>query len=70
MFVLGVVIGGLSIPAVISAFSQGNPPRMAMILAMAGGGLVVAAMAQNPNGYSFETVPRVFGEVIREVVGG
>ncbi len=70
MFVLGVVIGGLSIPAVISAFSQGNPPRLAMILVMVGGGLVVAAMAQNPNGYSFENAPRVFRDVIVDVLGG
>lgn len=63
-FVIGIIVGGFSIPAILSAYSEGRPPRAAAILIMIGGGLVGLAMYQRPNTYTFETVPDVFVRVV------
>ena len=61
--VLGVIIGALAIPSVISAFSAGNPPRFAALTIVTGGALIALAVSIKPGGYDFNDIPQVFGSV-------
>lgn len=67
-FVIGVLVAGFSIPAVISAFSEGRPPRAAAIMIMIGGGLLGLALYGNPGGYSIAETPEVFNRVIARYI--
>ncbi len=63
-FVMGLIIAGLSAPSIVSAFTEGRGPRMAVVLLVIGGGMVAYAMTARPNAYSFETIPDAFVRVI------
>ena len=67
-FVLGIIIGAFAIPAILSAFSEGRPPRAAAILIMIGGGLVALAVYSNPQSYTIEGVPEVFVRVVGKYI--
>ncbi|MEP5153697.1 hypothetical protein [Planktotalea sp.] len=67
--VLGLVIAGFSIPAIVSAFSDGRTPRAAALTIMIGGGLVAWALTGKPGGYTLEQIPEVFVKVTRDVIG-
>ncbi|MEL7343814.1 MAG: hypothetical protein AAFN59_03020 [Pseudomonadota bacterium] len=69
ILVIGIIIGALSIPSVISAFSGGRPPTMAGILLFLGSILVVVAFNQVPGGYSFGEIPGIFVTVFRDAIG-
>ncbi len=64
IMVLGIVIFAAAIPATISAFSYGNPPRLAMIAVVLGGGMIVGANMSVPGGYRVEEIPQLFVRVI------
>lgn len=64
IFVLGLGLGVLSIPAIVSAVSNGRRPRIATITMMIAGVMVVYAMSQTPGGYTIEEIPRIFARVI------
>lgn len=68
MMVVGVVLGILAIPALISAFSQSRPPRAAAILVMVASGLIVAAVWQKPSGYAIADLPATFERVINRLL--
>ncbi len=63
-FVVGLIIGALAIPSVISAFSESRTPRAAAIMFMISGGLIAIAVSQQPGGYSFSEIPDVFSRVV------
>ncbi len=58
--VIGLVVGGFSVPAVVSAFSDGRAPRAAAVALMVGGGLVIWAFSQKSGGYALEDIPKAF----------
>jgi len=62
--VLGLVIGALSFPAVISAFSESRAPRVASIMVVIAGALIVLAVFNKPSGYKLSDVPDVFVHVV------
>jgi len=62
--VLGIIIGGFSIPSIISAMSDGRAPRVSMITILLAGGLILFALMSKPSGYSFNQIPDVFFGVI------
>lgn len=64
IMVLGVCIFALAFPAMVGAFSRGDPPRAAMLAIFAGGVMMVFANAQRPGGYSVAEMPEVFVRVI------
>ncbi|MGR3289637.1 MAG: hypothetical protein ACU0C9_00360 [Paracoccaceae bacterium] len=64
ILVLGVIIGAMAFPSLLSAFSASRPPRAALLLLVVGGALVSWAVYQQPNTYSVEDVPKLFLEVI------
>jgi hypothetical protein len=67
--VLGIVISGFSIPAIVSAFSDSRAPRAASLMVLLGGGLVAWAVIEKPGGYTMDQIPDVFMTVVRDLVG-
>ncbi len=65
LFVIGLGLGVLSIPAVVSAISKGERPRIATITLMIAGVMVVWAMSNKPGGYAIEAIPAVVAKVLR-----
>ncbi len=64
MFVIGLVITVFSVPSIIGALSDGRAPRVASLMVLIGGGLLVVAIGQNPDGYSLGEIPDVFMRVV------
>ncbi|MDR7126195.1 hypothetical protein [Pseudotabrizicola sp. 4114] len=68
MFVTGVVLLALSIPAIFSALSDSRPPRAAAIILLIGGTLVVIALSHKPGGIALAEIPDIFFRVIGRLV--
>jgi hypothetical protein len=66
---IGTIIAGFSIPAMMSSFSDGRVPRAAALTIMIGGGLVAWSVANKPGGYTLEEIPEVFVKVTRDLIG-
>lgn len=66
--VLGVCLGGLAIPSMLNAYSEGRPPRFAALLAVAAGTLIVLAVINNPVGYDLEDIPKAFTRVVARII--
>ncbi|MGH1577331.1 hypothetical protein [Planktotalea sp.] len=67
--VIGLVIAGFSIPAIVSAFSDSRTPRAAALMIMIGGGMVAWAVTSKPGGYTLDQIPEVFVKVTRDLIG-
>lgn len=63
MFVGGIIAVVISIFPLLNAFSHGDRPHVWAVLAIAGLGLVLVVFANQPDAYSLETAPEVFGRV-------
>ena len=63
MLVTGIILAVMSIPAMLNAFADGRAPRLALIVVLIAGTLVVIAMTQHGGGYTFAGLPDVFGRV-------
>ncbi|WP_298258804.1 hypothetical protein [uncultured Litoreibacter sp.] len=68
ILVLGIVVGVLTIPAILSAFLDGSAPRVASFAAVASGGMIVYALYSSPGGYAFADLPDVFTRVVAHFV--
>ena len=68
IFVVGFIIVVLSIPAIVSAFSDSRTPRVPAIVVLIGGLMIGYAINERPGAYSFETIPEVFVRVIGKVM--
>lgn len=68
MMVIGLVIGGLSIPSLLGAFADGRVPRAAAITVMVSGGLIALAIKETPGGYSLNELPDVFVSVVARYI--
>ncbi len=64
----GVILGILSVPAMVSAFVNERPPRRAAIALMIAIGLVVLAGLLKPEGVSLEGVARSFARLIAAII--
>lgn len=64
ILVIGILLGALALPSMLSAYSEGRPPRTGAILVLISSVLIVVALTQKPTGYSFRDIPNVFVEVI------
>ncbi len=62
--IAGLILAVLALPAVVSAFSDGRTPRVAAIVMIAAGGLVVFALTSKPGGYRMQDIPQVFFQVV------
>ena len=66
--VVGLICVILSIPALISAFSSGQPLRRATVFVTLGGALIVYAVVSSPTGYRASDVPEVVLRVIAQLI--
>jgi len=66
--VVGIVLGILSLPAMLSAFSEGRSPRAGAIIVMISGGLIALAAIENPQGYEVSDVPLAFERVVHRAI--
>lgn len=64
MFVVGAVLAALAIPSILSAYSENRAPRVAAILLLIGGALLVMAISGHPGGIAISEVPYIFFRVI------
>ncbi len=64
MLVIGLVVGGFSIPSIMGAFADGRVPRAAAIAIMVAGGLIALAVNEKPSGYAISDIPDVFVGVV------
>lgn len=62
--VFGILIVGLSIPAIMGALADRRTPRAAAIAVLVGGSLILLAISQKPGGYTLEQVPEAFVRVV------
>ncbi len=68
LIVIGLVVGGFSIPSILGAIADGRVPRAAAIAVMVAGGLIVLAMNENPDGYAINDIPDVFVNVVARYI--
>ncbi|MCU0907313.1 MAG: hypothetical protein MUF73_07670 [Rhodobacteraceae bacterium] len=62
--VIGLVLAFLAIPSALSAWSSDRSPRLAAVMMMCAGVLLVLALTGKPGGYRLTDVPDVFFRVI------
>jgi hypothetical protein len=67
-FTIGLLVGALAIPAVISAFSESRPPRAAAIMVMIAAGLILVAILEKPGGYTVGEIPAIVMSVVGNLV--
>lgn len=60
MLVVGSIALVLSVPSLMSAWVEGQVPRIGSILVLIGGVLVVVALARHGRPYTFAEMPDVF----------
>jgi hypothetical protein len=68
LIVIGLVIGGFSIPSILGAIADGRVPPAAAIAVMVVGGLIVLAINENPDGYVINDIPDVFVNVVARYI--
>lgn len=61
--IVGILVALLTFPAMLSAYSEGRPPRAAMVAAVVGGALIIFAVANRPGGYSAPEIPKIVVQV-------
>ncbi|MCH2164029.1 MAG: hypothetical protein MK098_05180 [Marinovum sp.] len=62
--IIGLALGLLSVPSVISAICEARAPRVAALTLLIGGGLVIYALNTHPGGYELSDIPDVFYKVV------
>ena len=63
--VIGTAVAVLTVPSLVSAWSNGDPPRASAITILIAGGMIVYALTNAPGGgYNFADLPSVFTRVI------
>ena len=64
MLMIGLVVGGFSIPSIMGAIADGRVPRVASIAIVIAGVLIVMAVQGKPGGYALNDIPDVFVSVV------
>ena len=68
ILVIGIILVGLAIPALLAAYSESRPPRTGSIMVLIGGVLIVVALTQHSAGYTFAELPSLFLRVVGRYV--
>ncbi|MBE0454559.1 hypothetical protein [Roseovarius autotrophicus] len=61
---IGAVLGVLSVPSLVSAMSEGRPPRVGALVLVTAAGLVIWAISVKPGGYAPIEVPALIVEAV------
>lgn len=69
LFIVGLLCALLAIPAGFTALSDRRMPRVAAILVLLAGGLIIAAVSMNPGAYSAAAVPEVVKRLAEQFSG-
>lgn len=64
VFVVGLIVTVFAVPPTLGALMEGRAPRAAAIMILIGGGLLVLAINEQPDGYSIGEIPDVFVRVV------
>jgi hypothetical protein len=64
LLTIGIVLGVLTIPSLLSAWTDGRVPRLGAIMVVASAALIVTALTQKPGGYTFGEIPSVMMNVV------
>ncbi len=62
--VIGLTLGILAVPSLLSAYAEGRAPRLGAILVLISGVLVIMALSKKPGGYQIIDIPHAFFRVI------
>ena len=65
---IGVVLGVLTVPSLLSGWTEGRLSRVGALMLLASSGLIVTALTQNPGGYAFGEIPDVMMDVLGRYV--
>ena len=65
---IGIVLGVLTIPSLLSAWAESRVPRFGAIMLMAAAGLIATAISQKPGGYEFQDIPSTMLHVVGRYV--
>jgi len=68
MLVVGIVFAVLTVPSMISAYSDNRPIRAAALVLLLSLGLIAYAVSTHPGGYRFEEIPDVFFGVVARFI--
>ena len=66
--VIGIVVGVFSVPAVVSAYTEGRAPRVAAFAMIMAGILVAWALQEKPGGYRLSEIPDTLVKVVSRYV--
>ena len=69
IFVLGCVITAFSVPAMVSAYSDGRSPRYPAMIILIGIVMIGYVINERPSNYTIQTIPDVFVSVIGRYIG-
>ena len=64
----GLVLAALSIPSMVSAYSESRAPRLSALLVLTAGGLILWAFRTKPGGYTLEQIPEAFFTVLGQII--
>ena len=65
--VIGILLIGFSIPSMFGALADRRSPRVAAVVIVVGGCLILLALSQKPGGYPLDDIPRAFIRVLAYV---
>lgn len=68
LLIIGIVLAVLSIPSMLSAFSERRTPRVAAFTAIVAGCMIVWAFREQPGGYTIQEIPEVFVRVVAQFI--
>lgn len=68
LFVTGLVLAALSIPASVSAYSEGRRPVAGLVSMAVSVGMMVYASRWRPGGYALADIPEVFFGVVARMI--
>ena len=60
LLTIGLVIAALSVPAMVSAYSDRRRPLAPLLTLLIAGGMVLYAMHIKPGGYTLAQIPEAF----------
>lgn len=68
MLVTGIILLVMSIPSMLSAFTESRVPRLAILVLVVAGVLIFMAINDRSGGYTFPELPQVFARVFGRLV--